>query len=1041
MDHDLRPGLYEHIVTETLERALADVKGAELRTLDPSDAHVVFSQFLAEPLRVAFARVAEGAGDDEERLARQVELVNAIVALLDERAVGVDAAVASPARELMAVVDPEAVIAAAPPRRPHTPLRSGALLVNNRHEPSIGQEIPLEIESADEISLLCAFVRWSGLRLLIEGLRQHTHQGKRLRVITTTYCAATEPRALDALREIGAEVRVSYETQATRLHAKAWLFERAGGLSTAYVGSSNMSRSALLDGLEWNVRLAEAETPFMVERFRKAFDTLWADEHIEDYDPQKFRRAIDAERRGDVDEHGLPLMIDLVPRPFQQEILDRLDAERHRHGRWRNLVVAATGTGKTILAALDYQRLRTQVGQDQKLLFVAHRDRILRQSRAAFQLATRESAFGEIYAGGDRPKAWRHVFANVQSLASVDLTDLASDHFDVIVIDEFHHAAAPTYERLLEHFTPRVLLGLTATPERSDGKDIRRWFDYRFAAEVRLWDAIESQLLVPFHYFGIHDDVDLTAVAWQQSGYDKSQLDGLYTGNDARVLRILQQIDRIVADPRQMRALGFCVSVDHAHFMSAAFTQRGIPSASVDGATPSDERDRVIQRLVRSEINCVFSVDVFNEGVDIPAVDTILMLRPTESATVFLQQLGRGLRRTEDKAVCTVLDFIGNQRKEFRFAPRYTSMLGVSRQTLVNGIVDGFPTLPAGVHFELDCVAREYVLGNLKATVGGRTADLVADLRSIGPEVALGGFLDETGRELRDVFRSPTGKPGWSRLRRFAGFEEGEMSAADERVIRAMPRLLHIDDEERLGLYRDVLAAGHALRFEELGERETRMLSMLHMVIWGDYRKTARPLSDGLRDLLAAEAGRRDLAAVVDYLIERSPRITLSDNGLPPEVPLRVHASYSSAEILAALGASTPLQPRRLREGVLFRPDLAADFFFVTALSSEGRYRPSVLYRNHPVSRQVFHLETQSRESPSTTAGRRYLNHRDVGTGVHLFYRANMSSATVKAMPYVYLGPMDYLSHSGERPIGIEWRLRIPMPEEIYSEAVDAAVG
>ena len=1037
---DLAPGLYEHVVTEALEQALAGRSDAKLRALNPVDADEALTQHVSTLVRRALVQAGEAKGTPVEKLARQVELTNAVLQVLSEHSdVEAGDLVAVSAEELLAIPGPGP--AHHVPERPFAPLRSSALLVNGKREPSIGQELLLEIESADEILLLCAFLKWSGVRIVLDALRDFTARGGRLRVITTTYCAATEVRALEELYEIGAEIKVSYETQATRLHAKAWLFERRSGLSTAYIGSSNLSYSALVDGLEWNVRLAQAETPVMLERFRVAFATLWEDEHVSAYDKDEFKQALAAAMERPQAGDAPALMLDINPYPFQRAILERLDAERHRHNRWKNLVVAATGTGKTIIAALDYQRLRTQLGGDASLLFVAHRGEILRQSQQVFQNATRLPAFGELYVGGERPDQWRHVFASVQSLKNVDLNELPPDHFDVVIIDEFHHAAASTYERILEHFKPKVLLGLTATPERTDGKDILRWFGGRMAAEIRLWEALDKSLLAPFHYFGINDGTDLSAVKWRSSGYDKGELEKLYTADDARVVRVLQQVQRYVTDPLEMKALGFCVSIEHARFMARRFTERGIPSASVDSSTPKDERDRAFTRLLTGQINCLFSVDVINEGVDLPAVDTILMLRPTESATVFLQQLGRGLRRCDGKSVCTVLDFIGNQRSEFKFAARYVGMLGGTRKSITQGIEHGFPRLPAGVHFELDRVARESVLANLKASVKGRTVDLVAELRQMGAEVTLSTFLDETGRDLREVFRAPKGEPSWENLRELAGFPAAKVTTHDERLLRAIPRILHIDDEERLAFYRSVLESTTPPELRGLSPREVRMLEMLHLSLWGDYRRTALSLQQGLNNLYDADRIRRDLAEVMTVLDERATNLTARDQSLPDEVPLRVHGTYSSAEILAALGASTPDEPRRLREGVLFLPKLAADFFFVTAFSDASRYSPSVVYKNYPISQQLFHLETQSRETPETKAGRRYISHRESGTTVHLFYRGSMGTSVVKALPYTYLGPMDYVSHRGERPIGIDWKLRVPMLEDVMTLAGAAAVG
>ena len=1038
---DLPPGLYEHVVTEAIEQALAGRDDAALRSLDPVDADVALSQHVMDRVRRALVQVGEGPGKKEEkaeRVARQIALTNALLGVLREHAAGagVGGRVSASAEELLSIAEPGP--ARRVPARPSAPLTTSALLVNGRREPSIGQELLREIDSADEILLLCAFLKWSGVRLVLDALREFTARGGRLRVITTTYCAATEVRALDELAGIGAEVRVSYETQATRLHAKAWLFARTSGLSTAYIGSSNLSYSALVDGLEWNVRLAQAETPAMISRFRVAFEALWEDEHVEPYDREEFERALSAAREPPGGSAAPELMLDINPYPFQRAILERLDAERHRHGRWQNLVVAATGTGKTIIAALDYRRLRTQLGGDASLLFVAHRGEILRQSQRVFQVATHLPAFGETYVDGARPKEWRHVFASVQSLKNLDLAGIAPDHFDVVIVDEFHHAAAPTYERILEHFQPKVLLGLTATPERADGKDIKRWFGGRFAAEIRLWDALDSSLLAPFHYFGINDGTDLSAVKWRASGYDVEQLERLYTADDARVIRVLGQVDRYVADPRAMRALGFCVSVEHARFMARRFTERGIPSVSIDGSTPPEERQQSLSRLLAGDICCVFSVDVLTEGVDLPAVDTILMLRPTESATVFLQQLGRGLRRSEGKSVCTVLDFIGHQRKEFRFAPRYTGLLGLSRKGLVDGLADGFAHLPAGIHFELDRVARDTVLASIKASVGSRVSDLVLDLQLLGAEASLATYLDESGRELPDLYRG--GRPGWSGLRRLAGLDDVAASDDEERLTKAVGRMLHIDDAERVAFYRTLLAAPAPPDATMLDERQQRLLAMLHLSLWGDSDRSVVDVYDGFRRLWATPTARQDLQAILAFHDDASDRLTTVCPELPEAIPLSVHGVYSRSDVLAAIGRSTPEQPYRFREGPLHMPALRSDFFFVTLNKNEARFSPTTSYRDYAISRSLFHWETQSMQSPHTPTVQRYLNHRTTGDNVFLLVRDTTTTDAGMTMPFRFLGAIDYVKHEGSKPVGITWRLRTPMPEELLQASV-AAVG
>ena len=644
MDGGLAAGVYESLHTAGLDRQLAGAVGLTPRfsVVDGVDAPEVLARHIANVVRRALA----DERDPDRRTALVSDLLSVLAATDDQP---------TEILEQLLVLTREEAPGVHKLLRPQTPLSAAALLTNAKGEPSLGAELRAELSSADRVDLLCAFIRWAGLRVLEEPLTLLKEHGIPFRVITTTYVGATERRAVDELvRRFGAEVRISYETQSTRLHAKAWLFRRNSGFDTAFVGSSNLSRAALLDGLEWNVRLSGVATPELLRKFEATFDTYWADQAFLRYDP-----ATDADRLDDAlaisGNRGSRSTITLAglevrPLPHQVSILEALDAERQVHDRHRNLVVAATGTGKTVVAALDYRRLREQHGRDLTLLFVAHRREILEQSLRAYRETVADGSFGEVYVGGARPERWRHVFASVQSLASYGVDRLPADHFDVVVIDEFHHAAAQTYQRLLTHLQPKELLGLTATPERGDGVDVRSLFGGRTAYELRLWDALAADLLVPFHYFGVADDVDLTRIEWKRGAYDVGALDRVYTGNDARAAKVLRELNDKVTDVQRMRALGFCVSVAHAEYMARVFRDAGISALAVSGDTPEARRAEALDELRRGEVKCLFAADLFNEGLDLPEVDTILLLRPTQSATVFLQQLGRGLRRSHGKA-------------------------------------------------------------------------------------------------------------------------------------------------------------------------------------------------------------------------------------------------------------------------------------------------------------------------------------------------------------------------------------------------------
>ena len=1027
-------GLYEQLITRALEQAIENLKHSashvEVGPLDPADSHELLARHVNDVLKTVLRAIPHA-----DRLDQQVELCNRILELIGS---DTDLLVRPPAEALLDISDESVLPTGSVPRvpRPHVPLSASDLLVNARGEPQVVHALEREIPSADRIDLLCAFVRWNGLRLLLPQLKAHCEKGRQLRVITTTYTGSTERRALDVLVEMGAQVKVSYETRSTRLHAKAWLFHRGTRFSTAYIGSSNLTKWALVDGVEWNVRLSQVTSPDILDKFQATFDSYWAEADFEEYDPARDGARLDRALSSTFASDTLQIAaLDVVPYPHQTEILERLRVERERHQRFRSLVVAATGTGKTIVAALDYRRLRAEMGNP-SLLFVAHRKEILGQSLAAFRQVLRDGSFGEFYVDGHRPDEWRHVFASVQSLAQLERSQLAPDAFDIVIVDEFHHAAAGTYRSLLDHLKPKFLLGLTATPERADGQSVLGWFDGRIAIELRLWEALERGLLCPFHYFGLHDNTDLSHVTWSRRGYDVAELENLYTGNHARAGLVAQAVKDKVADPRRMRALGFCVSIAHAEFMAREFTRIGLPSIAISSESTRDERDDALRKLRDRDVNVLFAVDLFNEGVDVPQIDTVLFLRPTESATVFLQQLGRGLRQFEGKSCLTVLDFIGNANQKFRFDLRYRALTQTSRAGVLKQIEDGFPYLPAGCKIQLDRVAHSLILENLKQSLGGRFDSFVRELRALGRDVSLSEFLRETGVGLEDLYRNAGWT--WTRLRREVGLPTAQGGSREEHLLKGVSRLLHLDDARRLEVLRRILASPAPPSAAALTDAERRILLGLHFTLWGD-RERWPSLDASLDEIWAHPAVLSELREVFAVLEDQASHLTYPvQDGVWDAVPLSVHASYSLDDILTAFGEMTLERPHRIREGTRYNEETRSDLFFVTLEKTEERYSPTTLYKDYAISPELFHWESQSVTSQSSKTGQRYIHHRQVGSNILLFVRRSGRSGT-RTAPYMFLGFADYVSHERERPIAFVWRLRRPMPADFFRETKVAA--
>lgn len=1035
---DGRPGPRDHLITQPLAR--------ELRRLDPA---LIVEEGLdpAEgPNRLARHAMAEVERElgGSELAEEQTERLNGMLRhLANARDGWEESEVALPPKVLLGIKGRSPLGDPLPlPPSPATPFSQSDLLVNAEGQPNIGSELKAELATADSVDLICAFVIWTGVRHLRDSIEDVVRRGGRLRVITTTYMGTTEKRAVDELFNLGAEVKVAMDARTTKLHAKAWLLERASGLTTAFVGSSNLSHSALFDGLEWNVRLSSMDAAHVIDRVRMMFESHWASEHFEPYDPavngDELVRALEEYDRRSVGEVSTISFanLDVRPYPHQQRMLDALMIERDRHDRHRNLVVAATGTGKTVVAALDYRQLRDRYG-DLSLLFVAHRQEILSQSLNTYRAVLKRGDFGEIHGGG-RMAQGRHVFGMVQSLGEWRLQTIAPDAFDVVVVDEFHHAAAESYDRLLNHLQPRELIGLTATPERLDGRDVTEWFDHRIAVELRLWEAIDQGFLVPFQYFGVADGTDLSQLTWRRGGYAPEELSNLLTNDDLRVAKLLEAIQRIVFEPGRMRALGFCVSKEHARYMARKFTEAGLPSIALTGDDSPEVRDHGLSELKAGRIRCVFSVEVLGEGVDVPDVDTVLLLRPTQSATLFTQQLGRGLRTAHGKSSLAVLDLIGQQHREFRFDERLRAILDPRRGPIAKQVEEGFPFLPAGCTVDLDRQSQEVILENLRSAVRrSRWATLVTDLRSEPDGIRLIEFLQKHDHRLEDVYKSGR---SWTNLRRDARHTTCAPSDADfeRQTLRGISRLTHVDDPERIEFYRAVLLDSELPALASMDVRRQRLLTMLAWDL-GSGTSAYASLDDYYLALWLEDAPREEVLELLELLDEQSTTRT-RPSPLPPEVPLILHARYTRSDVLAALGLGDGTKPPPSREGLTSTPDEHYDAFFVDLQKAERDYSPTTMYRDYAINRELFHWESQSTQTPQQPRVRRWIEHQQRGGKILLFVRDKKRSE-LGTQPFTFLGPVTYVEHRGERPVAFTWRLPVPMPEELFEVARSVAAA
>lgn len=1036
----MKNGIYEEIINNKILKELNNedlIIGKE--KLDSEDAKTFLTQYIAEITKTALKYVRDEITEQQEYLLKQVELCNDIIELLKQKLNEnefEDLKITNRAEVLTYVYDRmnnsnfnNQVI------RPETSISRTSLFTGAKKEPNLQEEIKREIFSADEICMLVSFIKWSGLRTILDELKLFTERGKKLKIITTSYMEATDFKAVEELSKLpNTEVKISYDTERTRLHAKSYIFKRENGFTTAYVGSSNMSNVAMTSGLEWNVKLSEKESFEIIAKINATFETYWNDSTFETFDNSEknreyLRNALSKSKNNKTD---MILEFDIKPYTYQKEILENLEAERKIFGRYRNLVVAATGVGKTVISAFDYKRFRDE-NPRARLLFVAHREEILKKSRDTFRYICKDLNFGELLVGNNKPESIENLFVSIQSLNSSKLIERTSpDFYDYIVIDEVHHGAAQSYKKLLEYYKPKVLLGLTATPERMDGEDITRFFDKKMAYELRLPEAIDNKLLCPFQYFGVSDFVDLSDLKWTRGGYEVSELENVYVFDTEKAKRraqdIIKNTIKYVDDIENVKALGFCVSIKHAEFMANEFNNAGIPSIVLTGNSTDEIRKNAAKNLTDGNIKVIFTVDLFNEGVDIPQINTILFLRPTESLTIFLQQLGRGLRIADGKECLTVLDFIGQSNKNYKFADKYRALIGKTKKSVESYVKDGFVSLPKGCFIKLEKQAKEYVLRNIKGLKNNKDV-LIGKIKyfenDTGEKLNLKNFLRYNNISLDEFYN---GKRTFTRLCAEAEIIQDFQYENEEVLNKRIVNLLSMDSPKLIEFSRKYINNTDM----NLNKEELILRNMLYYTFYvkNPEREGINSIKDGIEKIISNKLIKEEILDILDILYEKINCVPIK-NSYNFICPLEVHCKYTQAQILAGLEYYREDFYGPMLEGVKYFKDKDLDIFFITLNKSEKDFSELTLYEDYAISENLFHWQSQHKDTENSKNVQRYVNSNG---RVSLFVR-EYKTENGKASPYIYLGECTHVSHQGNNPVSFIWKLKNNIPGKFISEA------
>lgn len=1043
---NISTGVYEQIINRLFLLKLNKVDAERFyigkKLISKDDAVHILSKYLQHLIEVAFISTPEDQDVD-----KYIEFVNSVIRTLGKEfnVDDTDLDLVDAQKSILTAVidrtnceypDIEKHLRAI---TPVTSLSRSALFFGGRGPADMESELNKEILCADEICWVVSFIKTSGLNLLWNSLKKFTSEGKCLRIITTTYTGATDYDAIARLATLpNTEIKISYDGTQDRLHAKSYIFIRNSGFHTAYIGSSNLSSYALKDGKEWNFKATQFELPQVIENVRNSFESYWCDDTFECFVPgvsdERLKKALGIDWETPLlDFSALDLM---RAKDYQQEILEKLDVERNVHGHFRNLVVAATGTGKTVIAAFDFKRCR-EAHPDCHFLFIAHRQEILHQAMQTFRIVLDDPNFGSIWDGNNEPSNYQHVFASKDTLRNrVDTLQLRADYYDYMVVDEVHHIVAPTYVKLMTCFKPQILLGLTATPERTnEQEDITVFFDGHISAEIRLPAALNAGLLAPFYYYGIPDNVNLSEVKWSGHGYDIAELSRIYTQNDYRTGLILRKMQEYIGNNQlhKVRALCFCVDKNHAKFMNAKFTLAGLKTDVLTSDDDDRHRNIVKKRLQAGTINYLFVVDLFNEGVDIPEIDTILFLRPTESATVFLQQFGRGLRLHKDKDHLTVLDFVGHSRAEFSYKERFEALIGRHSQNIKDEIEGGFANAPFGCKIILEEKAKEEIIANiegyLRSLNKGRIMKEIAAYYKLAKDAfSLKGFLTYSHVPFHKVYGSMT----WGELCQLAGVCKDVSVHAAQIKYAVKKKWLATDSFSYFKQLLRFADSGFKCDTTKFTELEQRYAVMLYYDLYdkaGSYTSIAQMFNDLASDALFVQ----EFKEVVEYLKDKCVAPEKEDNSVYKNWnPLRLHGVYTKAQIQAALGLSTLARKSPSREGVERLKDIKLEAMYVDIIKKREEGSMTA-YKDYAQNREFFHWETQNRVSEGSREAEAYRNGEN---NMLLFVRQQVEHPDFGCrMGFTYLGQVTMNSIEGSKPMQIVWHLNTPMSEATYAFA------
>lgn len=927
------------------------------------------------------------------------------------------------------------------------------LIVNDGHVNMLN-ELVSSMKTCKSFYFSVAFINFSGLQLLLEPLQEAKVRGIKGRIITSTYLNFTEPKALHKIKEFDhLDLKIFVTDKEIGFHTKVYIFEY-DEYYKVIIGSSNLTQSALKSNIEWNVEIISKPNGDFIENVRHEFDQLWEDSAeaseklLNDYAafirnlPKKADAPTLIFERGDY----------ITPNRMQKRAIENLEQIRS-YGEDRALVIAATGTGKTYMSAFDVREV-----QPKRLLFLVHRGEIMRKAMETFEylIPNNSNIKCGLYTGTEKTKNADYIFATIQTV-KLNYHQFQPDDFDYIIVDEAHHAAAQTYREVMEYFKPKFMLGMTATPERSDSQSVFELFDHNVAVEVRLHEALDDELIIPFHYFGV---TDIDAVDLSDVDIDDWEEVTKRLKVNERVDYIIEQMAFYGHDGDLLKCLGFCASLDHAKYMTEEFNKRGIPSAHLSGDDNAEIRQRTMNRLEDDDdpLEVIFTVDIFNEGVDLPSVNAVLMLRPTNSPIVFIQQLGRGLRKHEGKSFLTVLDFIGNHKRTFLIAIALNGSRYYDKESLKVAVSTDFANIPGATHIQMDAISKERILAQIdqenfnsmkylreayqefKQFLHGKTPHYLVDYLTYDGAPDPVPFIDKKNHYLDFVAAVEKDE----RLKALCLDEEFDKALKD--LSKRLPiKRIHdfvvirmLLEQETVTIEEAINEIGKYIRvvhedtvthvFESIDHKFLDYVKKKYAFKMGAYDgESILTRTEGLSRLLKDKTYRSYLEDVVYYGILRYEREFQDlDYGIPH---FKLYEQYQMVDA-AILSNLRKIHSSFRGSGLLKN---GKDFFLFIDLHKEADIDERINYQDQFIDRRYFQWQSQNTTKQDSDTGQLIIHNEQQNINLHLFVR-KYKKIDSKTEPYIYIGKGNTVNYHGEKPITFTFKLEYEVPQDLYLE-------